>query len=142
MTSEKMNVVLCGVLLFFMCFISLLSNMPIVLFSEVKMCFPFLDVISGYSKTSFDPEKQLCIDLEWWLKQFTNRVNPVILFVVYVFIKPPFPKWINVMWFYFLVLILADWGLFYERWPWRYISDGLLCVTQVIWTGYYLYKNR
>jgi hypothetical protein len=131
MTNEKMNVVLSSVLLFFICFSSLISNIDGIVQSDISIKYPYA-IYDGIEHSN---------PIEWYIKELSIVLMPVFLFIIWVFIKPDFPKWINVMWFYFFVLIVIDHTLFYQRMPWRYVSDAFVCIVQVVWSGYYLIKN-
>ena len=148
------NIALATALLFFVCFISVVCNSRKVIESDYEMSFPFTDVyLRGdveYIRPSFNSGNPYKISLPWWIKGFSNKLAPpIILLVVLITTDKLRAMWF--MWFLYFSYICLDWVLFFEQWPWRYyvisgekvpVPDILMCCTQVVWTGFYLYKKK
>jgi hypothetical protein len=135
---EFWKIALSGSLLFFISFMSLVSNTDKIMHSNKVVEVPFTNVyeIDGveYLEVSFKSDRTpRKTQLEWFIKDLINKLSiPIILLIV--LINPQFPKWVWFMWFLYFSFIMIDWVLFFERWPWRYTIDSLICSAQLLYT--------
>ena len=139
--SEFYKVAMFSSLLFFISFISLISD----LFkgSDLVYTYPFFDV-SNY-KASLNPIETYSDPIKWYVKYTTNRIVPILCMLLAIF-KPDFSKlgfnllW---MWVFYFTLILIDQQLFLEYWPFRGHIDAFVCCVQFAYVVYcfYLYYS-
>ena len=93
----------------------------------------------GTVSISFAPVNKYKYPLEWFIKDTNIRIAFVIALIIAA-ISPKFSRWVWAMWIGFGILIVIDHSLFFERWPWRYLMDGIICIIQLIYTFNLAYK--
>lgn len=141
------KVVVTSCLLFFICFIGLLSTNPtieILTESGKTITYPFYDRVSKtVNINTTTPYKR---KLSYWVEDAANELSIFILIVILIIradmSKLGFDLWY--VWAFFAFLMFMDHILFKGRLPWGFKIELLLMIVQSVYVFYYwyLWKNE